>query len=216
MAQKLGMGMAVWNDSAFVARALPALTDALGLYLVLDHLDAYLRISPDQTDFSYVNPLVVEQLRAEWIDDARRHLPGAVHAEVAEKVASAENFRIALVGHLDQVPFPPGIPKWVRLLKVFAVGLTALAVFTVLYVIFHGMPVHYLSGPILAAELMVVGAGVCAMTSLVARDRYQSRLLATVSTAVRQELRMAIQHGFANPITELAQNAYKTELPKLP
>ena len=146
----------------------------------------------------------------------RQHLPEALHAEVEEKVASAENFRIALVGHLDQVPFPPGVPKWVRLLKFLAVALTALAVFTVLYVVFHGMPIHYLYGPILAAELMVVGAGVCAMTSLVARDRYHSRLLATVSTAVRQELRMAIQHGFANPITELAQNAYKTELPKLP
>jgi len=191
-----------WNETAFTNTALAELTTALGMRLVISELDEFEEPDPD---ISLVDPRVVSELRNDWLTRAYDYFPNDWRPVIKARVASAENFYLALISHLDQVRFAIKTPLWIRATRCFATALALLTVAAVVLAIvepFGTAPTHAF---IIAAEFFPITAAVLGLISAIGRERFRSRRALTVAGCVRQELRAAITHGFGRPITEVSE-----------
>jgi len=188
-----------WDETAFVGHALPELTHAMGLHLVLNDLDNY----QDSDDITFVDPTVLERLRADWVARAAAFFPPEWHQTINNRVASAENFHLALVAHMDQVRFSLRAPAWVRACRALAIALAVLAVVAIV-LLFEPLGLARTHATVLAAELLPVGAAAFGLAAALGREGFRGTRALSVSDNVRQELRAAIVHAFGRPISEMA------------
>ena len=190
-----------WDEEAFLGLAVPELTTALGLRLIIGDLDYY--EDPDPA-VSFVDPGAVANLRYDWIYRVYACFPDEWHPVIKKEIASADNFYLALISHLDQVRFAIRTPRWIRATKYAAVALVAITIAAVVLAIvapFEAIPVHTF---VVIGELAPITAAVFGIISAVGRDRFRRRRARLVSEQVRQELRAAIEHGFTRPISRVA------------
>jgi len=190
-----------WNETAFIDRAVPELASALGLHLVLDNLG---RKREAASDIALIDPEVVEQLRTDWISRAASSFSPEWHATIENQVASAENFRLALVARLDQVRLARRLPAWVKLCRAIAVALAVLTLSAIAVIALAPLDHAAKHAVLLVSELAPLGAGLFAIASAIGRERFNEYRAARISTRLRQELRLALAHGFGRPISAVA------------
>jgi len=191
-----------WSEAAFLNNALPELTNAMGLHLIISDLD---RPHDSELDYALIDPQTVAELREDWVRRAARCFPEQWFNVINNRVASADNFYLNLVSHLDQVRFTVAAPKWIGALRGIAVGLAMLTVLALSLVIRQPFGPALTHTTIVVAEVAPLLAAVLGIASAIGRDKFRSKRAQLISDNVRRELRTAIVHGFGRPITELAQ-----------
>jgi hypothetical protein len=167
-------------------------------------------LHPDQSEVAFLQPETVQQLRTEWLTDAARHFPQHARQWLDEAVVSAADFRISLIGHLDQVQVSLKPTPLVRNLRRTAV-LFAIATVTLALVLGLTAVYREFSQPLLiATEVMACASAAVWVAYLVVQDRFRTTRTTEISNSLRSELRQAIFHGFARPVSKVAAETLST------
>ena len=190
-----------WNETAFVGHALPELTNAMGLHLIISDLD---RPHGSDLDYALIDPGTVAQLRADWVRRAASCFPEEWHTAIDNCVASTDNFYLALVSHLDQVRFSIRAPKWIGLVRGLALTFAFMAVAAFAIIIGHPYGIQPAHALIVAAEVLPIVAAILGFAGALGRDFFRQKRAAVISDRVRDELRAAIHHSFGRPVTQFA------------
>jgi hypothetical protein len=179
------------------------------MHMVIHHIDKY-QSAEAQTSFSLIDPREVVRLREEWISDAASRFPTILRdrrtweSDIRARVATADTFRLALLAHLDQVRLANRVPYWIDITRGVAIGM--LVAFLAVGALIIIEPFGDTSGRngIIALEVFAGIALLCGLISAVAHDRFRAKRSKVISEAVRSELKLAISHCFAKPISQLS------------
>jgi len=188
-----------WDEDAFVGEALLELTDALGLHWVINNLDdfPYSTLSRKLVDLETAN-----DLRRNWLQRVMACFPKEWHVPICNDVASAEHFYLALVSHLDQVRFVIHPPRWIKAFQIASYLLGLVTIIALLMVVAHPQPFSWLQPKVITVQVAPMLGAILGFIAYFGERRFRKNRAATVSQCVRQELRTAINHAFAHPITK--------------